>query len=99
MARSVAGQADVHAAVGDERFGLVATARLELPAGKYRFIVTSDDGVRLTVDGATVVDDWKWHTSTTVRKELELAAGAHELVLEYFQLDGAAALVLDLTRR
>src|SRR5262249_8852953 len=39
-------------------FGIVATARATLPAGTYRFSATSDDGVRVSVDGQFVTGQW-----------------------------------------
>src|SRR5262249_28941351 len=35
----------------DESYALEATTTIELPAGRYRFSVTGDDGVLLYVDG------------------------------------------------
>ena len=85
-------------AVGTERFGLLAETRIELEAGRYRITTLSDDGVRVRIDGRVVLENWTWHPATRDEAEVELEAGAHELELEYFQLDGAAALTIDLER-
>lgn len=83
--------------VGERDFGLVATARLVVPeAGRYRLSILSDDGVRLLVDGEVVYEDWTWHPARRDSATLELEAGRRELRLEYFQLDGPAALAVDL---
>ena len=90
---------DVREALGVEHFGLLATTDLELPAGRYRLRVHSDDGVRVRVDGVRVIDNWSWHAEVVDEATLELAAGVHAFDVEYFQIDGAAALALDLLRR
>jgi hypothetical protein len=90
---------DVREALGVEHFGLLATTDLELPAGRYRLRVNSDDGVRVRVDGVRVIDNWSWHAEVVDEATLELAAGVHAFDVEYFQIDGAAALALDLLRR
>ncbi|MFT5052727.1 MAG: hypothetical protein ACI8QZ_004164 [Chlamydiales bacterium] len=82
--------------VGDQRFGLVAQTEVDLPAGHYELEVTSDDGVRVLIDGTSVLENWTWHAPTTDRALLELSAGEHTFELEYFQIDGAAALTVTL---
>lgn len=81
-----------------ERFGLLARTTLDLEAGRYRVQSTSDDGVALRVDGKLVLENWSWHATTVDRAEFEVGAGAHVFELEYFQVDGASALALELDR-
>jgi hypothetical protein len=90
---------EVRAAVGGERFGIVATASFQVAeAGQHRLTVISDDGVRVTLDGKVVLENWTWHPPTRDETLVELDAGAHRVELEYFQIDGASALVVDLER-
>ena len=57
-----------------------------------------DDGVRVLVDGALLFYDWRWQGElASVR--VPVSAGRHHIVLEYFQIDGAAALKVELVRR
>ena len=86
----------VRQTVGDESFGLIAEARMNLPAGRYRLTVGSDDGVLMRIDGEVVLENWSWHPMTRDEVELELAAGEHAFELEYFQIAGPAALTVDL---
>ncbi len=86
------------AAFPSERLGLVARTTLELEPGRYRVAITSDDGVALRVDGNLVVENWTWHAATLDRAEFALGGGAHAFELEYFQVDGPSALVLELDR-
>lgn len=91
------GDDDVRAVVGGSRFGLVAETTFALKkAGRYELSVTSDDGVRVTLDGEEVLSDWSWHAARAKSAVLELDAGVHTFGLEYFQVDGAAALSLEL---
>jgi hypothetical protein len=83
--------------VGNDHFGLIAKASVEIvQAGRYRLTVVSDDGVRVLVDGKAALENWTWHAPTRDTAEVELARGKHELVLEYFQIDGATALTIEL---
>ena len=55
---------------------------------KVRFHLGSDDGSRLLVDGKLVVDVDGIHPHQTKSAEIELAAGPHKLLVEYFQGGG-----------
>jgi len=93
------GDPEVAHALGNDRFGLVAKAEVELrESGRYRLRVVSDDGVRVLVDGKTAFEDWTWHAPTRGEAELELASGKHAFEIEYFQIDGAMALGVELTK-
>jgi beta-glucosidase len=57
----------------------------------YKFFVSADDGARLYVDDALVIDDWKTHGETLDTYSAHLAAGkAHKIRLEYFESTGTA---------
>jgi parallel beta-helix repeat protein len=43
------------------QFGLVASTTIHLPAGQWKLVVESDDGVRLRADGKTVIENWTLH--------------------------------------
>jgi glucose/arabinose dehydrogenase/PKD repeat protein len=58
--------------------------------GSYKFTVTSDDGVRLYVDGEKVLDKWIQQGATTYTVTRELTQGPHQIVLEYFEANGDA---------
>lgn len=80
-----------------DRFGTRATTRVELAAGTWRLRTLSDDGIRVRVDGATVLDDWTWHASKEHLVDFTVEqARAVEIVVEHFELDGRAQLVVEL---
>jgi parallel beta-helix repeat protein len=93
------GSTRVRGDVGGTRFGLVAASEVYITrAGTYLLGTLSDDGLRVFVDGEPVHEDWTWHPAQRRTTELELSVGRHELALEYFQIDGAAELTLELDR-
>lgn len=54
-------------------------------AGDYTFRLSSDDGSKLTIDGNVVIDNDALHPPKEARGTVKLAAGDHQMVLEYFQ--------------
>lgn len=88
--------AAARAATGTSSFGLLARTRVQVPPGPYVLRVTSDDGVRVRIDGATVLENWTWHGPTRDEARVVLDARCHEIELEYFQIDGAWALCVEL---
>jgi hypothetical protein len=59
-------------------------------AGKYLFFTESDDGSRLSVGGKVVVNNGGLHGLEKKSGEIELVAGEHPIVIEYFQGGGEA---------
>jgi len=79
-------------AVPADDFSVRWTRRLGFDAGTYRFLASTDDGVRVRVDGALVVDAWvDQMLPTTHTGDVYLAAGQHEVVVEYYEHGGEAA--------
>jgi alpha-L-fucosidase len=64
----------------------------------YEFALTSDDGSRLWIDGALVVDNDGLHGTVETRGRVALAAGAHALRVEWFNRTGGAELGLKASR-
>ncbi len=75
-----------------DHFGTVAETKVDLPAGTWLLSTTSDDGIRVFVDGKPVIDDWTWHAPKENSATLDLSAGPHSIRVEHFELDGWAAL-------
>jgi len=77
-----------------DNFSVRWTRRLNFnQAGLYRFRVESDDGVRLWVDGKRVLDAWRDGYSLDEVK-VQLAAGPHDLRLDYYEHLGGALVQL-----
>ena len=84
-------------AIAANRFGMIATAKVRFPKGKWRFTTLSDDGVRVLANGKPVLENWTWHAPTTNEGLLELQEATNvDLVVEHFEIDGFAVLHLDI---
>lgn len=69
------------------------TGKITVPKdGKYTFYTESDDGSRLLIDGNAVVNNGGPHGMTEVSGEVDLTAGAHDIVIEYFEIGGDAGM-------
>jgi len=61
----------------------------------YTFSTTSDDGVRLWVDGRLLVDQWNDHAATVHSGTIALTAGTrYAVVMEYYENGGNAVAKL-----
>ncbi len=82
---------------GRERFGMIAKTKLPLSKGRWRFNVLSDDGVRLRVNGASVIENWTWHAPVRDEGIVDLPEDrACEIEVEHFEIDGHAVLALEI---
>ncbi len=72
----------------------VGTLNVET-AGEYTIYLTSDDGSALYIDGRKVIDNDGRHASTIIPVTLDLAAGAHDIEIRYFEAWGAQTLKLE----
>jgi hypothetical protein len=63
----------------------------------YTFSATVDDGVRVYVDGALVIDKWYPQSRTTHSATKYLNAGNHTVMVEYFEQGGAALCIVSWT--
>lgn len=87
------GKLDVNAADLRGSFGIVYDGFIELPrSGDYLFRLVSDDGGRLSINGATVVDHDGIHPATERTGQVRLEAGVQQLKIEYFEAGGQREL-------
>lgn len=79
-------------------FSVRWTSTQHMPAdGYYTITATSDDGVRVWIDGALVIDGWGNHPPITYTATRYLTAGAHAFHVEYYQLNYGALIYLTIT--
>jgi len=64
--------------------------------GNYSIVATSDDGVRVWIDSALVIDGWYDHPPTTFQATRYLAAGAHSVHVEYYERTGGAMVSVQI---
>jgi Ca2+-binding RTX toxin-like protein len=80
--------------IGSDTFSARWSGQVEAPAsGTYTFTTTSDDGVRLFVDGrpVPVIDNWTDHAPTDNTGTIALEAGKrYDIQLHYYENGGGA---------
>lgn len=78
---------DISKATRENEFGFVFNADLIVPEdGNYTFVLDSDDGSRLTIDGKTILEyDGIHGTGNPKRSRVTLAQGRHPIRVDYFQ--------------
>lgn len=77
----------------NDNFALVFEGYVEAPRnGVYTFCTESDDGSRLSVGGAVVVDNDGSHGKQERSGAVALGAGKHAIKVEYFQRGGDSVL-------
>jgi len=77
--------------LGNDNFSARWTKQHFFAAGQYEFTTSTDDGARLYIDGNMIIDDWQNHGETARNATLDLAAGLHEVRMEYYE-DGGGAI-------
>jgi nitrous oxidase accessory protein NosD len=100
-ARGRAADAERVRALGltSDHFALAATSTIELPAGRWELVTSSDDGLRVAVDGALVIDDWTHHGPTEHRAPIVIdEARAVAIDVRWFELGGHAECVVRIER-
>jgi hypothetical protein len=70
------------------------TRYIDVAAGIYRFTATSDDGIRVFVDGQRLIDEWTDHSIHTYVADTNLSAGHHLVEVEYYENTGYAVAML-----
>jgi glucose/arabinose dehydrogenase len=66
-------------------------------AGNYQFDTTADDGVRIFLDGAQIIDGWRDQAETHYQAKVPVAAGKHNVRIEYYDSGEDATLVANWT--
>ncbi len=65
--------------------------------GNYQIRVHADDGVRVYVDGAVLIDEWHPATNVTYTSAIYLLAGQHRVQVDYYEANGIAFLDYSLS--
>ena len=83
--------------IGVDYFSVRWTKTQSFTAGTYRFTATSDDGVRLYIDGVKIIDKWFNQSATSYSVDRALTTGNHSVVMEYYENAGSAVAKLTWT--
>jgi fibronectin type 3 domain-containing protein len=91
------GEAPAGKGVGDDNFSVRWTRTSTYGAGDYRLQARSDDGIRVIVDGATLIDQWSDHGADELYvAPITFTAGSHTVVVEYYERGGSALAQVDV---
>ncbi len=84
------------ATIGGDTYSVRWTGQVEARYSEnHTFYTTSDDGVRLWVDGQLLINNWTGHPPTENTGTITLTAGQrYNVRLEYFEDDGGAVAKL-----
>jgi len=63
--------------------------------GPVHFVIGSDDGSRLYIDGDLEIDNWGSHNYRLRGTIIDLSKGFHTLTLGYYEVGGPAGLSFD----
>jgi fibronectin type 3 domain-containing protein len=83
--------------IGADTFSARWTGQVQaVESGSYRFQTSSDDGVRLWVNGQLLINNWTNHAPTTnTSAAVALTAGQkYDIKLEYYENTGGAVMKL-----
>ena len=86
------------ASVPADNFSGRWTSTQTLDAANYTLSVRADDGVRVFVDGVAVINEFHSAATTPYSTNLNLSAGQHTIMIEYYEAGGDAFLEYNLTR-
>ncbi len=83
--------------IDDETFSIRWTGEIQpLYSELYTFYTTSDDGVRLWVNGTRIIDNWTDHSETVNSGTIALNAGQkYDIRLEYYNNLGEGKIKLE----
>ena len=75
--------------VDPDTFSVRWTGRIQADGdGTHWFRTVSDDGIRVKIDGATIIENWTDHYPTTDSGHIDLTTGEHDIEVEYYDNTG-----------
>jgi hypothetical protein len=77
--------------VSTDTFSARWRGNFSFESASYKFTYSSDDGIRIWLDGTQIVNDWAIHGASTKTVTVAVGAGTHQVKIEYFEQDGAAS--------
>ena len=82
--------------ISDDHFSARWSHNIHFQGSVWRFKTTTDDGVRLWVDGELVIDQWRSMPRSSYEVKIQLQEGVHSVRMEYFDAGGNASACLEI---
>ena len=80
-----------------DNFSVRWTGLFNFAAGSVTFTARADDGIRVFLDGVAVIDQFHDQPATTYTATVNVAAGTHEVKVEYYERGGDAVAQVSWT--
>ncbi len=82
--------------MASDQFAVRWTGKLVVAKkGLYRFYATSDDGVRVYINGNRIADGWHDRAAEVSHGQAQLDAGLHDIVVEYYDSSSVSEIKLE----
>lgn len=75
-----------------DEFSARWTRNLSFENGAYRFSAQADDGIRIKVDGKTIINEWHQSNGDDIYTASLDLSGSHTLTIEYYEAKGLAMI-------
>jgi hypothetical protein len=83
----------------EDGFSVRWTQTIRFTDGIYRFRARVDDGVRVSVDGKWIIDEWHESSGEETYVVDKVLKGEHTVVVEYFERTGSAEVKVWIERQ
>src|SRR5207237_857172 len=80
-----------------DNFSVRWVGSFQFAGGNVTFTARADDGIRVFLDGVAVIDQFHDQPATTYTATVNVAAGTHEVKVEYYERGGDAVAQVSWT--
>jgi hypothetical protein len=84
---------------GNGDWSVQFTRQEQTGGGTYEFILSADSGIRLWIDNMLAINGWHWSSQQQEHYTVELTPGAHQIRLQYYNLDASAQLGFEMKQQ
>jgi hypothetical protein len=84
--------------IGTDTFSAQWVGNFAFDAANYNFTTVADDGVRVYIDNALVLDKWIDQAPTTYNFAKSMTAGSHQVKMQYYENGGGATAKFNWTK-
>jgi hypothetical protein len=84
--------------IGADSFSAQWQGTFNFNAATYDFTATADDGIRMSIDGVSILDKWIDEPPTTYKFSMPLGGGNHLVEVRYYENTGGATAKVSWTQ-